>query len=167
MNRPAQKAPAGNGVPAEAAEAAPGVLCAPQEYGQECGGKGGVPYCTFARPPERITRIRVWHRQYVDGLQLETNVGVLPRLGGMGKHNHDIRHEEFELDPDEFLTGVSVETWTYLDRITFHSNKRSYGPFGGPGGQVKVRLEAPPGRQVTGFKGRHWDFIDSLQLMIV
>jgi|SRR5947209_8511082 len=146
---------------------AQGVLHqSPEEYGVECGGEGGVPYSTFVRPPDRITSVTVWHRVYVDGLQLETSAGPLPKIGATGL-NRDIREESFQLQPDEFLTGVSVEYWSYIDRITFHSNQRSYGPFGGTGGRVKKKLDAPPGRVVAGFKGRHWHFIDSLQLMIL
>jgi hypothetical protein len=137
----------------------------PEEFGEECGGKGGVPYQTVARPPARITRVTVWHRQFVDGIQLETDLGVLPRIGGTGKHR-DVHVNAFELEPGEFLTGVSVEYWSYIDRITFHTNKRAHGPFGGPDGQLKKTLMALPGRAVMGFKGRHWEVVDSIQLMI-
>jgi len=136
-----------------------------EEHGEMCGGPGGVPYQAFASPADRIIRVTVWHRQYVDGIQLETETGVLPRIGGMGKHR-DVRQETFELAVDEFLTGVSVEYWNYVDRITFHTNKRSHGPFGGEGGRVKRTLQAPAGRAVRGFKGRHWELVDSIQLMV-
>lgn len=135
------------------------------EYGEECGGEGGVPYEAFAYRPARLTRVTVWHREYVDGIQLETESGVLPRIGGMGKHR-DVRQESFNLEPEEFLTGISVEYWKYIDRITFHTNRRDYGPYGGSGARVKKRLDAPEGRVVAGFKGRHWELIDSIRLMI-
>jgi len=137
----------------------------PEEHGEMCGGEGGVPYQVFAHASDRITRVTVWHRQFVDGIQLETESGVLPRIGGMGKHR-DVHQNTFELGPDEFLTGVSVEFWNYIDRITFHSNKQSYGPFGGEGARMKRTLQAPPGRVVRGFKGRHWELVDSIQLMV-
>src|SRR5580765_5495783 len=86
----------------------------PEEFGEECGGKGGVPYQVFARPGERIRKITVWHRDCVDGIELETDHGPLPKIGGTGK-SRDIRHNIFELEPDEFLVGVSVEFWTYID----------------------------------------------------
>jgi len=136
-----------------------------EHFGEVCGGSGGVPYSVLARSPARITHIRIWHRQYVDGIQLDTNEGALPRIGGTGRHR-DIRQETFELLRDEFITGVSVEYWTYIDRITFHTNQRSFGPFGGEGGRLKKELHAPPGRFVVGFEGRHWEFIDSIQLMV-
>ncbi len=141
-------------------------LASAREFGQECGGKGGVPYMSFAMPPARLTRITVWHRDLLDGVLLETDSGALPRIGSMGRHK-DIHQESLELEPDEFVTGVSVEYGDYVDRICFHTNKRDYGPFGGRRGRIKVRLDAPPGRRVVGFKGRHWDFIDSLQLVVV
>jgi len=147
-----------------AAPAAAGHLPA-EEFGPECGGKGGVPYQVFAHPGGRIRKITVWHRDFVDGIELETDKGTLPKIGGTGK-TLDIRHDIFELDSDEFLTGISVEYWTYIDRITFHTNKRSYGPFGGTGGRVTKTLRAPEGRTIAGFKGRHWALIDSIQLMV-
>jgi hypothetical protein len=137
-----------------------------EEYGAECGGSGGVPYCVFAYYPTRIARVTVWHRQYVDGILLETDHGVLPKIGGTGRHR-DIRSDTFALEPGEFITGVSVEYWNYVDRITFHTNKSSYGPYGGGDARLKKFLQAPPGRIVAGFKGRHWELVDSIQLMIV
>lgn len=137
-----------------------------QEYGQECGGTGGVPYSVFASYPERIARVTVWHRQYVDGILLETDHhGTLPKIGGTGRHR-DIRSDTFALEPGEFITGISVEYWNYIDCITFQTNKSSYGPYGGHSGQVTKLLQAPPGYIVAGFKGRHWELVDSIQLMV-
>jgi hypothetical protein len=137
----------------------------PQEYGEQCGGNGGVPYLSVAQGSARLVRVSVWHRDYVDGIQLETDMGVLPPIGGTGMHR-DVRKDTFELAPDEYLTGISVEYWHYIDRITFHSNKRDYGPFGGSSGLLKKSLRAPDGRRVIGFKGRHWQLVDSIQLMV-
>ena len=152
----------GNGPDAGEPESVPAPAV---EFGEECGGEGGVPYEVFAYRPSRLTRVTVWHRDYVDGIQLETERGVLPRIGGTGKHR-DVRQESFELAAGEVLTGISVEYWKYIDRIIFHTNRRNYGPYGGTDGRLKKRLDAPPGRVVAGFKGRHWELIDSIQLMI-
>ena len=138
----------------------------PQEFGEEVGSKGGVQYRSFAQPPARLTRVTVWHRDLVDGILLESDSGALPRIGGTGMHR-DIRQDQFGLGPGEVLTGISVEYGTYVDRICFHTNKGDYGPFGGSGGRIKKRLDAPAGRQVVGFRGRHWEFIDSIQLLVV
>lgn len=137
----------------------------PQEYGEECGGRTGVPYRSFATPPARLTRITVWHRDLVDGLLLETDQGVLPKIGGTGMHR-DIRQDSFALAADEVLTGISVEYSDFVSRILFHSNRRDYGPFGAGGGQYKKRLDAPAGSAIIGFKGRHWVFVDSIQLLV-
>lgn len=124
-----------------------------------------MPYLSVAQGSARMTRIVIWHRDYVDGIRLETDAGVLPKIGGTGQH-HDVRQDTFELAPDEFLTGITVEYWRYIDRIVFHSNKRDYGPYGGSAGVLKKSLTAPAGRKVAGFKGRHWQLVDSIQLMI-
>jgi len=137
-----------------------------QEFGEQCGGEGGVPYLSVAQSSARLTKIAVWHRDYVDGIQLETDFGVLPPIGGTGLH-HDVRHDTFVLASDEFLTGIAVEYWRYIERITFHTNKRNYGPYGGAGGVLKRTLQAPVGRRVVGFKGRHWQLVDSIQLMVL
>jgi hypothetical protein len=138
----------------------------PQEYGEECGGKGGVPYVCVAQASARITKVTVWHRDYVDGIQLETEVGVLPRIGATGMH-HDVREDSFAFATDEFITGITVEFWQYVERLLFHTNRHSYGPFGGHGGLLKKALMCPPDRRVVGFKGRHWNLVDSIQLMIL
>jgi hypothetical protein len=150
----------------DSAHATGSVPAMPQEYGEECGGKGGVPYLSIAQANSRLVRVSVWHRNYVDGIQLETEWGVLPKIGGTGMHR-DVKLDTFELGADEFLRGISLEFWQYLDRITFHTNRRDLGPFGGLGGLVKRTLLAPDGRQVVGFKGRHWALVDSIQLMVL
>ncbi len=125
-----------------------------------------MPYLSVAQGPARLTRITIWHRDYIDGIQLDTDMGVLPKIGGSGIHR-DVRQETVELAADEFLTGISVEYWRYIDRIVFHTNKADYGPYGGQGGVLKKTLTAPSGRKVVGFKGRHWQLVDSIQLMIL
>jgi len=138
----------------------------PLEYGEECGGKGGVPYVILLQPSARLAKITIWHRDCVDGIQLETDLGVLPRIGGTGKHR-DVQSNTVEFQSDEMLTGISVEFWQYLDRITFHTNLRDFGPYGGHGGLLKKTIMGPAGRRVVGFRGRHWELVDSIQLMVL
>jgi hypothetical protein len=137
----------------------------PQAFGEECGGKGGVPYLIVLHPLSRLTRVTVCHRDYVDGIRLESDFGALPRIGGTGKH-HDVQSATFELAKDEFLSGISVEFWQYVDRITFHTNHRIFGPYGGQGGLLKKTIMPPDGRKIVGFRGRHWELVDSIQLMV-
>src|SRR3954470_10377688 len=160
MHKPGTRSSGAKGLRAIASATVP-----PEEFGPECGGKGGVPYQVFAKLGERITKVIVWHRDYVDGIELQTDQGTLPKIGGTGK-SRDIRHEVFTLDPDEFITGITIEYWTYVDRVTFHTNKRDHGPYGGAGGRLQKTLRAPEGRKVVGFKGPHWALIDNIQLMV-
>jgi hypothetical protein len=137
----------------------------PQAFGEECGGKGGVPYLIALHAGARLSRIAVWHRDYVDGIQLITDQGALPRIGGTGKHR-DVQSDTFEFESDEILSGISVEFWQYVERITFHTNHRNFGPFGGRGGLLKKTITGPVGRRIVGFRGRHWELVDSIQLMV-
>ena len=152
--------------PAEASQSGGGMSTLPKEYGGEFGGKGGVPYLCIFQPPARLNKIIVWHRDCVDGIQLETDLSVLPRIGGTGKHR-DVQKDVIELSTDEILLGVTVEYWQYIDRITLHTSQRNYGPYGGQGGRLTRTLFSPPGNKLVGFKGRHWELVDSIQLMIV
>jgi hypothetical protein len=138
----------------------------PQAFGEECGGKGGVPYLILLPSSARLTRVTVWHRDYVDGIQLETDLGMLPRIGGTGKHR-DVQSATFELAADEFLRGISVEFWQYVDRLTFHTNSHNYGPYGGRTGLLKKTITRPEGRKIVGVRGRHWELVDSIQLMVL
>src|SRR5690348_14860392 len=67
-----------------------GKLSAPQEFGHQCGGQGGVPFRVFATPPASIRKVTVWHKQYVDGIQFATEHVVLPHIGETGLHR-DVR----------------------------------------------------------------------------
>jgi hypothetical protein len=138
----------------------------PQEFGEECGGKGGVPYVVVLQPGARLTKITVWYRDYVDGIQLLTDKGPLPTIGGTGKHR-DVQSETIELPANEVLRGISVEFWQYIERITFHTNQRNCGPYGGGEGLLKKTILSPADRRVVGFRGRHWELVDSIQLMIL
>ena len=117
------------------------------------------------QPPARLVKITIWHRDYVDGIQLETDIGVLPRIGGTGRHR-DVQRDTIALAPDEMLLGMTVMYWQFVDQIILHTNKRSYGGYGGASGQISKIVLSPPGRKVVGFKGRHWELVDSIQLMI-
>lgn len=91
---------------------------------------------------------------------------MLPRIGATGKHR-DVQSVTFELARGEVLSGISVEFWQYVDRITFHTNSQNYGPFGGRAGLLKKTIMRPEGRKIVGFRGRHWELVDSIQLMVL
>lgn len=137
----------------------------PEPWGPECGGEGGVRYEVYAQASDRIKKVTIQHREFVDAIVLETEQGALAKIGNPNRHR-DVHEETFALGPDEYLTGITVEYWRYLDRISFHTNQRTFGPFGGTGGRLKKTLLAPPDRRLAGFTGRHWVFVDSIRLMI-
>src|SRR5215467_13843332 len=83
----------------ETSRSGDGTPASPIEYGGEFGGEGGVPYLCVFQPPARLSKITVWHRDYLDGIQLETDLSFLPRIGGTGKHR-DVQKDLIELSMD-------------------------------------------------------------------
>ena len=70
--------------------------------------------------------------KYSSGVQL---------LHGSDDYGHEVG--EFDLDPDERITKVTVNSGWMVDGFEFVSNKgRTFGPYGGQGGSV-YQLRAP------------------------
>jgi len=77
----------------------------------------------------RVRQIVVRHGSEVDSL------GVFWANGNFFNHGATGGTETvINLDPDEFISRVDGRSGDRLDQITFSSNKRTYGPFGGGGG---------------------------------
>ena len=69
---------------------------------------------------------------------------------------------EVILNTAEIITAVSVRGGGYIDQLTFTTNQRQLGPYGGTGGSV-LTASSPPGgswlRYVTGSSGGYLDNI--------
>jgi hypothetical protein len=61
--------------------------------------------------------------------------------------------------PDEYLKQVVGTSERYVNSICFVTNKNTYGPFGGSGGEA---FESPADGVVVGFFGRSGSIIDQL-----
>jgi hypothetical protein len=77
----------------------------------------------------RIRQIVVRHGNEVDSIGVFWANGNFFTHGGTGGTATVIN-----LNPDEFISRVEGRSGDRLDQITFRSNKRAYGPFGGGGG---------------------------------
>ena len=77
-----------------------------------------------------IKQIVVRHGNEVDSIGIFWANGNFFNHGGAGGIETPIN-----LAPDEFIVKVDGRSGDRLDQITFHSNKRAYGPFGGGGGR--------------------------------
>ena len=129
------------------------------------GGRGGSEFSDREIPAgARITEIRVRSGNYIDSLQM---VYVLrdgrsfngPLHGGSGG-----RSNVFRLEPDEYLIGISGRYGSYIDSLTFHTNKRTSATFGGRGGNRDFRIFVPSGNQAIGLAGRASRYLDAIGL---
>jgi Jacalin-like lectin domain len=129
------------------------------------GGPGGN---AFSDPvPEqgaRVVEVQVHSGDYVDSVQLVYMLRDGSRVAGPQHGGTGGRLGVFQLDADEYLTGISGRTGSYIDSIQFQTNKRSSPTFGGRGGDREFRIDAPSNAQVTGFVGRAGQYVDALGL---
>lgn len=137
----------------------------PSKYDKAYGGDEGGDVRIQVPWPDRITRLEVWYWDYVDGIELTSATGSKQLIGGKGK-DKNIHHKPINLDDDEYITGVNVEYGRYIDLVTFHTNKQSYGPYGGRPQKNKTPIQAPNGKRVVGFYGKAGDFVNSLGIVV-
>ena len=135
------------------------------------GGEGGYPFAEYAIPDgTRIAAIRVLSGWYVDSIQLvyadaTGNETPMETVGGAGLHFAE-RENQFVLDADEYLVGISGTSGQYVDNIRFHTNKRDSELFGGRGGDNSFSFMADAGSQVIGFFGRADWYLDSIGVLV-
>ncbi|MCY1272143.1 Jacalin-like lectin domain protein [compost metagenome] len=75
-----------------------------------------------------------------------------------------VQPQDLALDADEYIVGIQGNSGKYIGSITFFTNKRKFGPFGGDGG-YPFSLMAPSGYQVRGLFGRSGDFMDAVGIL--
>jgi hypothetical protein len=132
------------------------------------GGSGGNAF-SDPEPDQgaRVVEVQVRSADYVDSVQLvyalrDGRTVMGPQHGGAGG-----RLSIFHLDADEYLTGISGRTGSYIDSIRFQTNKRTSPTFGGNGGSRNFRVDVPANAQVTGLAGRAGDYLDAIGLTFI
>lgn len=130
------------------------------------GSVGGYPFANYTVPEgARIKAIHVRAATYVDALHIvyiddAGEAVTMPGIGGMGGAPH-----VFELEQDEYLTGISGRCGWFIDRLVLHTNKRLSPSYGGLGGEEDFYLTAPQGHELVGFFGRAGWFLDALGIV--
>jgi hypothetical protein len=116
---------------AAAALLAGAARAAPPARSQTFGGDGGASFDDSGVNDGwgRITKIVVRHGDGVDSIGLAYANGNYLNHGGTGGTESNIN-----LKPDEYIVGVEGRSGDRLDQITFVSNMKRYGPYGGKGG---------------------------------
>lgn len=122
------------------------------------GGPGGQP---FYDGRGDIVEIDVtFDDHHVTKLQVSYAESTGVRWQGATHGSDRGKHEKITLRyPDEYLKQVVGTSERYVNSICFVTNKTSYGPFGGSGGEA---FESPADGVVVGFFGRSGSIIDQL-----
>lgn len=99
------------------------------------GGLGGYPFSDDYISVIRLVGFVIRHARYVSGIQgiYQQNNGTL--LTGQWHGGLDGAQNVVMLDEDEIILNVSGRAGWYVDQITFDTNKKRYGPYGGDGGK--------------------------------
>jgi hypothetical protein len=129
------------------------------------GGGGGIPFSDRDIPEgARVSAIRVRSGKFIDSVQMiytlrDGRTFEGPVHGGSGG-----RANVFQLDSDEYITGISGRYGNYIDSLVFHTSKRTSPAFGGSGGNRDFRISVPSGNLAIGFVGRSAEYLDAVGL---
>jgi hypothetical protein len=129
------------------------------------GGSGGSAFSDSRIPLEaRISAVHVWSGKYIDRIQLVYTLRDGRRIegkihGGSGGSRH-----VFNLDADEYITGISGRYGDYIDFLRIHTNKRTSPQFGGSGGGRNFNITVPSGNFAVGLIGRSGGYLDAIGL---
>lgn len=119
-------------------------------------------------PPHRLKAVWLKHGAVIDSLQFSYTDCDGREQGAGPWGSQDAWDKVLQLEPYEFLVGVSGTTGGYaglptsvIRSLTFVTNVRTYRTRGAPVGDP-FALEAPAGSCIVGFRARAGDFLDAL-----
>ncbi len=129
------------------------------------GGGGGNPFADPAMPSgARISAVRVYSGEYVDGIQLVYTLANGRTSEGALHGNRGGRRNDFNLNSDEYIIGLSGRYGRYVDSLSIRTNKRTSPAYGGRGGDRDFSVQAGTGNMVTGFSGRSGKYLDAIDI---
>lgn len=129
------------------------------------GGGGGSAFSDRDIPQgARISAVRVRTGDFVDSVQMIYTLTDGRTFEGTVHGGRGGRSNVFQLDADEYITGISGRYGNYIDSLAIHTNKRTSPAYGGSGGNRDFRIFVPSGNQAIGFAGRSADYLDAVGL---
>jgi hypothetical protein len=129
------------------------------------GGRGGTAFSARDIPEgAKVSAIRVRAGEIIDSVQMIYTLRSGRTFEGAVHGGNGGRANVFQLDSDEYLTGISGRYGDHIDSLAFHTNKRTSPAFGGRGGNRDFRISVPSGNQAIGFVGRSAEYLDAVGL---
>jgi len=129
------------------------------------GGRGGTPFSDTNIPQgARISEVRVYAGQYVDGIQAVYTLPDGRALEGPVHGGTSGGRNVFRLDSGEYIVGISGRYGDVVDSLALRTNRRTSQAFGGRGGDRNFTFQVPAGNQAIGFMGRAGRYLDAIGL---
>jgi hypothetical protein len=130
-------------------------------HGILVGGGGGT--ISFSDTPQidfKISAIRIHAGRFIDSIQViyNTPYGIQNSNKNGGPEGSEF---VFYLNPNEYITGISIRHGDFIDALRFFTNLRSSALYGGSGG-VETNIQAPPRYHIVGFYGKYGAYLDSI-----
>lgn len=142
-----------------------GVSALADDTGCSAGGAGGLPFRTDPLDDnERIVAVNIWSGNVIDAIQLVASDDNVTR--SLEKHggNGGIL-ETYNLDPDEYITGLVLQTGSVVDSLIIKTNKGESKRFGGNGGPTQIPLSIPEDSEAVGLCGKSGSLVDALGIV--
>eukprot|EP01126_Amoeba_proteus_P064204 TRINITY_DN8956_c0_g1_i2.p1 TRINITY_DN8956_c0_g1~~TRINITY_DN8956_c0_g1_i2.p1 ORF type:complete len:188 (-),score=45.58 TRINITY_DN8956_c0_g1_i2:53-616(-) len=99
---------------------------------------------------KKVSKIILVTGDYLNFIEFIFNDGSFKRGGGNIEYIHyPYTRNEIVLAYDEYITAYELRSGQVIDSITFWTNKRGIGTFGGRGGRVKEKKIGFPGQTLV------------------
>jgi large repetitive protein len=99
------------------------------------GGYGGWPFYDEFVTPIKLIGLTIRHEQYIDGIQGIYQDQAGRKIYGSWHGGPGGERVVITFDEDEVIRNIYGRSGWFVDQIAFETNKRTYGPFGGPEGK--------------------------------
>ncbi len=121
---------------------------------------GGTSYQDSMPDTARVAELWIGAGTFIEGLQMWSlnSDGMLFTSGPHGGWASGLFR--IVLAADEYIVALSGKGGLYMDSLSVVTNKRTYGPYGGSGGDTAFSIAAPAGYEIVGFFGRAGELMD-------
>ena len=145
----------------------------------EYGGEGGDSFSDQLPDGSRICEVLIRHGEYVDGIRISWETADGTRVDGPYHGGGGGNEDSFTLEPGETIQVIGGASGDYVDRLGFETSLgRSYGPYGGDGGNPFEENFGPTpnpldhdatvlvNHPLVGIYGRSGDLLDAIGFLI-
>ena len=139
------------------------------KFTHQIGGKNGTKFMlpnsrSAVLSTKQITGIAIQHSRRIEQIVVEyADDQDIIQVESIGNDTGDWSY--FELEDGEHIIYITGRSGTLIDQITFHtSRRRTFGPFGGNGGQ-EFEITIPSDARVIGFTGHAGPSINRIGLI--